>query len=250
MEKLLFISLFILIVPGLVFADTIGDNFNDNSLNSSLWVPFNIGSGGPGVSISVSEINGRLEAKATIDPYPSAPNSAIALAGISLLGTIYGDFDIQVDYELLSPLVGPGDEPTIAILLSNGLLLDDPYFVGRSLDGGDIYVAGIDDEYGAPTTDMEGLLRFTRMGTLMSAYYWEPLDTDWQLIRQANGSADPIKTLGLGIYNETNDTTVFAAFDNFNLTADQFVPIPEPASILLLGTGLGALGLAVRRRKK
>jgi hypothetical protein len=251
MQKLLLLSLFVFVVPGLIFADTISDNFNDNSLNSSLWVPFNIGGGDPGVTSSVTEINGQLEAKGTIAPNPPAATSAIALAGISLLGTIYGDFDIRVDYQLLSPLVGPGDEPTACIILSHGLLLDDPYLVGRSLDGSDdIYVASIDNEYGVPTTDMEGLLRFTRVGTLMSAYYWGPSDIDWQLIRQANGSANPIKTLGLGIYNETNNTEVFAAFDNFNLTADRFVPTPEPTSILLVSAGLGALGLVARRWKK
>jgi hypothetical protein len=233
MQKLLFVCFLFFVVPGLVFAVTIEDNFDDNSLNSSLWVPFNIGSGDPGVSMSVSEINGQLEAEATVAPLPIAAQSAVAIAGVSLLGTIYGDFDVQAHYEMLDPLVGPNDEPFVGILLSHGQLLDDPYLVGltldKSLEGNKTYLAGIeDDEFRIPTNDTEGLLRFTRIGNLVSAYYWGPSDTNWQLIRQANGSADPIKNLGLGIFNETNGTTVFAAFDNFSLTADQFIPTLEP----------------------
>jgi hypothetical protein len=187
----------------------------------------------------------------------SLSEDGLAVAGVSFRGTVYGDFDVRVRYELLQPLEGIGDEPFAGIILGISLF-NDSFFVARSLNnedespdfGKDAYVAGIEDEIPVFTEDRTGLFRFTRQGNLMSAYYWGPSDPDWQLLAQGIGHSDPIPFLAFGVGNETPGTVVLAAFDDFSLTADQLNAIPEPASILFLGTGLAAIGLATKLRMK
>lgn len=226
-------------------ADTIVfDNFNDNLPNPWLWTPVIMDMpAGDGV---VSEVNQRLE----ITILPSSPAHVGAFAGAFLLGTIGGDFDISVGYRLLAPLptVGPVGAGIFVALGPDIRFGGDLNFAGRGVIGSQsAYVGGGPGWQGVTgTAEATGGLRFTRIGNSVSAYYGQL--GDWHLIATGTGPSDPVSALGLGVVIDGPDG-VAMAFDDFSLQADSFTPVPEPASLLLLGTGLiGAVRAARKRR--
>ena len=209
MKVLLMVCLFSRFLPALLLAAPrviIDDDFDDNSRNPYLWQPLIIGNG------YASEINGRLET--TVQ---SSTSSTTTLAGFSIRGTIAGDFDVRIDYQLLLPLPLVDTEPGVVIGLGS---LPDPLFVGRYIDNDTLlnqYIADVGDgEYGISTSDNSGRLRFTRVGNMMSAYYWNFSAGDWQLIRSATTVVGPISLLAIGVVID-GPGTVSAALDNFHL---------------------------------
>lgn len=66
-------------------------------------------------------------------------------------------------------------------------------------------------------------------------------------------SSEPILFTGLtgqGIARLELTYDAFSGGYNFNNITYTFMPVPEPATLLLLGTGLAAVGAAVRKKKK
>jgi hypothetical protein len=242
--NILALAVLIMLVSSPSYADIITDNFDDNLLDTSLWEPIIIGNG------AVDEINNRLEAKveSTTDPW------TMTIAGVAIRGTITGNFEVIVDYELLLPLALTDDEPFVGIAFDETFSLN-PVMVARGVGVEndipyDAYGSVIDNEVHTPPpaiSDMSGSLRFTRVGSSMSAYYWGT--SGWQLIDTASGFTDPFSFLAIGVGIEGPET-VFAAFDNFSLEADQFTPIPEHSTFFLLGTVLVVLGLVAYRHKR
>ena len=227
------------------------DDFSGTSLNTSLWVPFiAMGTG------SVSVVDQHLAV------FAGGGGAGGSAAVVALLGTIAGNFEVIVRYEL-SGLFDPLYETGAGILLSTPTYpfgftvardtVDDPnvcldYGVRcNGYVGAFPYPAGApSDEFKVRTIHESGELRFTRVGSYMAAWFWN--SSDWTLIHGTTDfSPEPITALYLGVTTWGPDT-VSVAFDDFRLQADQFTPIPEPASLLLLGTGL--VGLARWRKRK
>ena len=238
--RFLVLTIFLTLAGSTAQADSITDDFDDNVLDSSLWelmIPEHS---------SISEVNQRLEftIEESIDP------ETIYAAAV-LRGTIIGDFDVMVDYELFDPFLpkDTGGEPGIAFIV-----LGTDYFVSREVHSGiDQYSADLGP--GEPRVDAyytSGSLRLTRTGTNVTASYLEG-SSGWQeIITSTNYLIEPISSLALVAFIDDPDYArgFSAAFDNFSLEADQFNPIPEPTSLLLFSTGLGALGLAAYRLKR
>ena len=167
--------------PAVGHADTIiFDDFNDPSLNSSLWLPFVARGSG-----SVSQVGGRLEV--------SVRGSELGAAAVAaLLGTITGDFEISVGYTLTSLFNASTNETGAGITLStpahpipNGFTVARDTVHDGSLCSPSTYCNGYvgafpdtagfgSDEFKAVTADLQGRLRFTRVDSYMAAWYGTP----------------------------------------------------------------------------
>ncbi len=229
-------------------ADTIVfDDFNDNSLNASLWMPVFGGGGG-----MVGIVDQKL--RVTARPFGGEGTGA----GARLMGTIVGDFDVQVAYSLPWPLLV---EEGLHVGIYLGTALGElGYGVARDTTwdspnsctstGRQSYVgaSSASSQARVCTSDLSGALRYTREEGILSAYYYGP--SDWIRIATFDTPVfEPLTFLGLAAMN-AGFGTVRVNFDDFWLKADEFTPIPEPASLLLLATGLAGLVRVARRRRQ
>lgn len=218
---------------------TITDTFSGTSLNTSLWVPL-IGMG----TGSVSVVDEHLVVSA------GGGGAGGSAAVVALLGTFAGNFDVRVRYALPAGLLDPLIETGAGIVFSTPSYplgftvardtMSDPPSNGYV--GAFPYPESEPNEFKVVTTDLSRELRFTRVGIYMAAWYGDSSSSDWHLIYGTiDFPSEPITGLYLAVTTwGPNEVTV--AFDDFWLTADEFTPIPEPASLLLLAAGL--VGLA------
>jgi Tol biopolymer transport system component len=146
--------------PPLSLPFPITDDFNNNTRSVDLWSIIHDGTGG-----FLQWANGRLEMSIAADGAPAPGESNIgAHVGANCL--LSGDFDVQVDYQLLTWPPGDGVNVGINAFFTNGS-------VNRSSQTfGDSYNSFIDPTFNSvPTQDQSGSLRLVRSGTTMTSYY-------------------------------------------------------------------------------
>jgi hypothetical protein len=226
----------------------ITDDFSGSTINTSLWQNF---SSGPG--FDVNQVNQQLEI--------TLPGTSSGSAGVAGQFALRGDFDMQVDFTLLTwpslngTEVGLGLNKPLSTDLIAGVALFGDHTATDGTHYNQIYYSETSVEFGSSNeTDIaqggSGSFRITRTGDTIDCYYMG--STDWVKVAESTGlslAGDAIFLLSCGLNPETTPGGfgVLVAFDNFQLQYNQAVPIPS--SILLLGGGLLGLGLPRLRRR-
>jgi hypothetical protein len=140
------------------------EDFNDN-VRSPFWSEAPYGSGP-----IVNEINQRLEITLPDDSFGSEPPLFMFANGYGTVCVLEGDFDIQVDYQLLT---WPSESGAAAILLTEEGSVTRASYPAM---GGEQYLVGIGlggpIEGQTPTSDLSGQMRQQRSGGVMTGYYF------------------------------------------------------------------------------
>lgn len=217
--------------PNLVQAQSFIDDFNDNTINSSLWVETIVGTGP-----SLNEVNQRLEV--TI-PGTSIGVGDVINGQLDMKDSLSGDFDARVDYSLIE---WPAQNE-----VRLGIGLQAVGMQRISFLSGDRYMAP--SYSGSPsisTSDTQGKLRFTRTGSTYSGYFWSDSSSSWVLLGSGLGPSGAVN-LAVGAWSHDSvfqDKSIKVAFDNFEVTA-----VPEPQHYFLMGSALLS-GFAFLRMKR
>ena len=193
--------------PPLSLPFPITDDFNNNTRNVDLWSVLHDGTGG-----FVQWANGRLEMSIAADG-ASLDGSPIGLhVGANCL--LSGDFDAEVDYQLLTWPAGDGVNVGITAFFTNGS-------IDRATNAfGDFYDAFLEPVFqSVPTEDQSGSLRLIRSGATITSYYRSP-GGDWvQLASAPAQQTTAIVALAFKSYSEFGHQEAKVAFDNFRLDA-------------------------------
>jgi hypothetical protein len=197
----------------------VSDDFNDNQTNANLWQVSSAG-----VGPTVAEVNQRLE----ITIPANSSNSQLFGGGYRTKCALRGDFDVQVDYELLTwPNSNGirlgfwlGDVSNVPHVASthrvSRVVGDDSYAGVHSFDTVVNRIA---------TTATSGTLRLVRTSGVFSCYYRNTQTTPWTLILSGgnNTSDHPINLFAWSKDTDFNHAFVKVAFDNFVVNKGEFV---------------------------
>ena len=195
------------------------DNFDDNIMNPLMW------KSEAGTGTTISEASGKLQIT-----YSSKVPGPEYDAAYKSVRQIRGDFDMQVDYQLLNWSIGNG--------VRVGLIPTWWDVERGSLGLNEIYAA---NSYSSPvftlnTTDTSGKLRIKRSGSVISSYFLN--QGEWKLIQSHDfGENGLIDLPWFALSAWTHDyafagTVVTVAFDNFVLRQGELFPaLSNSASI-------------------
>jgi PKD repeat protein len=203
---LCFVSL--LLIPCAIAA-VLEDDFNDNTVNSSIWKVTQ--AGGP----QTVETNQQIEIT-----FPPGSSGGQFTAGLNSNCTLHGDFDIQVDYRLIEWPTSNGVR--IGILFGSNAM--ERVSNASNEFRGEVYAT----DFGGPlqiipTGDNTGKLRLVRQGSAFTGYYynggmWIPVGTG--PAPTSDGS------YGIASWSHDNifsDSEVKLAFDNFVMNSGDLI---------------------------
>jgi dipeptidyl aminopeptidase/acylaminoacyl peptidase len=194
------------------------DTFSEERIDPFWGIPFVTGSGA-----SIAETNGRLEVSMPSDTL-NDPTLGFANAGIGAQCHLLGDFDIQVDYQLLQwpPQSGVNvDFDTFDIVDGSfgdvhGMFVFDPgggTGISTHFPGTNTFV---------PAPESSGTLRFVRVGTTLTAYRLTP--TGWSAIQSTSDLVNEI-AMNLNVFSNApqfSHPDVKVAYDNFRVNGGTF----------------------------
>jgi hypothetical protein len=205
---------------------TVHDNFNDNYLNPVYWW-VNIQGTGP----TVIETNSWLEIT-----FPADSSGSALMAGISSERTLVGDFDAQVDFNLLTWPTGNGFNVSIGAGGSFTVMVSRYSYKFGDLEG---YLFNHNGTMiSVPATGTSGKLRLKRTGNTMEAFYWQ--NNAWQSMGafaddQFSAEIPIFLNSDCGTPSRFTNELVKVAFDNFQVTNQYLGNTGNyPAPLLLL----------------
>ena len=172
---------------------------------------------------SIAETNGRLEVSMPSDTL-NDPILGFANAGVGAQCHLLGDFDIQVDYQLLQwpPQSGVNvDFDTFDIVNGSfgdihGMFVFDPgggTGISTHFPGTNTFV---------PAPESSGTLRLVRVGTTLTAYRLTP--TGWSAIQGTSDVVNEI-AMNLNVFSNARQFShpdVKVAYDNFRVNSGTF----------------------------
>jgi hypothetical protein len=195
------------------------EDFGDGVVDSSLWHTIS-DSGG-----TIGEVNGRLEAFISHDADPSTHNYNQVDEHIGSQCTLDGDFDFQVDYELLEWPPHNGFFAMLNAIFADGAIArsstpwDPPYDEQyNSWTNGSTFTSDTIN-----TTDMSGQMRLVRRSGVLSSYERASASADWTLVHSGDAAGNTVAAIGLWAPGNTfahEDGRV--AYDNFQFSSGAF----------------------------
>jgi hypothetical protein len=226
--------------PFISQAGTIIDDFDGASINNQLWSIYHTDEHQRGV-----QQGGVL--KIQIDGVSEGIGFGAVL---SSRFSLKGNFEIVVDYNLTNWPYANGVEASISFSVkdnfwtANGKMSRQSLAADESFTPKEIYHTVFWD--GAlvsggigfiPTTDSSGRMKLTRVGQVITGYFFNQLNNGWQICGSCDYSAigpDDWIIIGLGAHSKTSILTpegqlihpfagldVEIAFDNLQITYDQ-----------------------------
>lgn len=237
-------------------AATLTDNF-DNGINAYYWETFQTDAAGAPWSISTS--TGVLEISKSSDN----DAATTCVAGVSSKFRLDGNFTISVDFDCVNfplPSYDGWNEALLTVSTDNGTVVFHSLKEAKGplpMDGPGYCTEGFTNLRGdglvtVADSTLIGKLGLTRNGNTI--FNWIDRGDGQGTIVISTWSSD--RYLGLAsislwanqqiILSDRPHTALDVRFDNFTITADSIIGVPEPCSIALLSLG----GLILRRRKK
>jgi hypothetical protein len=218
---------------------TLVDDFNGPYLNTRLWRPFIEKSPHARIAQQGGELRIQID------------GNSYGAAGVTSKFLLKGDFDATVDYRLITwpdangvrlGFEGPGADSDQVFLVKR--ISWGPYDLPNI---GEVYLAAFEsgvEWYGnqAPTVDKAGSLRLTRVGNVLTGYFFNQSTSAWQQIASHDYGTSgyrewvEITLWAVGPSNAPASQDVEIAFDNFQVTYDQvrFLSDLSPMTLLLL----------------
>ncbi len=204
------------------------DNFNNNDIDSSNWDIYYIGN-----SSTVDEADEKLEIV-----IPANSSSKLTMAGITSLCQLRGDFDMQVDYELLTWPSSNGVRVGLTTTYEGSTNGSSPvitYNTERTSFGSktdaptlprEVYATNFNNEVTYTpqgTSDLSGKLRMVRADSTIAGYYyrsgeWIPIDSAF-----ASPLDVDIRLIAWTTNSTFTNREVELAFDNFVLNEGNLV---------------------------
>jgi dipeptidyl aminopeptidase/acylaminoacyl peptidase len=195
------------------------DAFSDDRIDPFWGSPTIVGSGP-----SVLQANGRLEVSVPADTL-NDPSSGYMDAGVGTQCNLLGDFDIQVDYQLLQwPTQSGVNVDFNTATFVNGSYADTYGMFVFDPGGG----TGVSTNFPGPVNtfvpapESSGTLRFVRVDTTITAYRLTP--QGWNALQSASEPANEFG-VSLDVFSNApqfSHPDVKVAYDNFRVSGGTF----------------------------
>jgi len=194
------------------------ETFNDGIVDSSVWHTIN-DSGG-----TIGEVNGRLEAFISHDADPSVHNYNQVDEHIGSQCTLNGNFDFQVDYELVTWPSQSGFFAMLNAIFGDGAIARHSATWAPGAEEYNSWTNGATFTNDViPTNDMTGQMRLVRTEGVMRSYERHASSDPWTLVHTGDANGNTVAAIGL--WAPGNDWTHQdgrVAYDNFRFNSGAF----------------------------